>query len=439
MVAHWHPEIGAPAGSTSRAYLPDYTLTLSTQNALMWYLGYPNCLDPIAMLTGDAYGGPLHHGPDNAFLTAQFVECFAVDFSLVRQGVIDFARASREYPHSVQATMDSGKTGAFQTRTYCAPQWSLGTASGDMWAGQAGHHVTMRGTLLRGDDPSDWRSRVALWHYLQSGEKDWGDLEPSYNNTVTPTTHVSDYGQWHTLQDAGSAMVLGHLGTTLYDKEIDSLKLVIIASLFGTMPDEMLVNEAPLTEWSGAATATDWHFLRFGDVFVGVRAAGVLDEQALPIHRVMKDGYLRLEIPALDGQPTHISPEFRKNLDVAYVLEMASVEECTFAEFRAECLAARWECYRCFYRNGRYQGRHGELQIVDSIDPEGVRFMAVDGQVEEPTFFTATGLDPALIQLFPDGHTVHQRRIVYQADFVGSPFYPAKQQVLAMDGEFPKG
>ncbi|HOS44294.1 MAG TPA: hypothetical protein PK794_11420, partial [Armatimonadota bacterium] len=298
MVAHWHPEIGGPAGSSSRAYLPDYTIQLSTQNALMWYWGYPNCLDPIAMLAGDAYGGPLHHGPDNAFLTAQFVECFAADFTEVRREIVEFARASRAYPYAVRATMDSGKTGAFQTRMYAMPRWSLGTASGEMWAGQAGHHVTLRGTLLRGDDPTDWRQRVALWHYLHSGGKDWGALEPSYNHTVTPTTHVNDCGQWHTVQDAGSAMVVGHLGTSLYDTEIAELRFVIIASIFGALPEEMFVNAVPLTAWAGEATAADWHFLRCGDVFVGIRAAGVLHERALPVRRAIKDGYLRVEVPA---------------------------------------------------------------------------------------------------------------------------------------------
>ena len=48
LAAHWHLRLGAPSGSSSRAYLPDYTIQLSTQNALMWYLGYPNTLDPIA-------------------------------------------------------------------------------------------------------------------------------------------------------------------------------------------------------------------------------------------------------------------------------------------------------------------------------------------------------------------------------------------------------
>ncbi|MHB9129587.1 MAG: hypothetical protein ACYDBB_00670 [Armatimonadota bacterium] len=433
LVAHWHPEMGAPAGSSSRAYLPDYTITLSTQNALMWYLGYPNCLDPIDMLTGDVYGGPLHHGPDNAFMTAQFVECFVPHFSRVRQDIVDFARTPREYPYEIKATMDSGKTGAFQTRTYCASQWALGTASGDMWAAQAGHHVTLRGTLLRSDEPSEWSSRVALWHYLQSGHEDWGDLIPAYNDTVTPTTHVNDYGQWHTAQAGGSAMVVGHLGTSLYDKTIDNLQFVIIASLFGTPPDEMYVNENPLTDWAGAGTSTDWHFLRFGQVFVGIRAAGVLDEVALPVRRVMKDGYLRLELPVVDGTPTVVTPDFRTSLDVAYVLEMASMEDTTFQQFRTDCLTTTWECYRCFYRNGRYNGRHGELQIVDSIDPEGVRFIAVDGQVETPTFFTAPGITPSMTQLFPDGCTVRPRRLVFDPEFVGSPFYPAKQQVLAMD------
>jgi hypothetical protein len=433
LVSHWHQRMGAPSGSSSRCYLPDHTLTLSTQNTLMWYLGFPGVIDPIQALSGN-YDGPLHHGPDNAFMTAQFVECFSPDFSRVRPGIVDFARQERSYPYEVRATMDSMKTTSVQTRTWQQPNWSLGTASVEMWAGQSGQHVTLRGTVLRDDDSSDWRNRVALWHYVQSGPLDWGDMiAPPHNYREAPTTHVADYGQYHVLQDKGSAMMIGNLGTALIGKEVDNLKFVIIASIFDRMADEMLINETPLTEWSGEANASEWHFLRFGDVFIGLRAAGMLDEVTLPLRRVLKDGYLRLEMLAFEGKATLITQELRKTLDYAYVLEMASSAECSFAQFRAECQKATWECFHAFYRNSRYQGRHGELQIVDSIDPEGVRFMAVDGETENPTFFSATGMDPKLLQLFPDGRRVRQRRILYDFDFVGSPFYKIRQHVLARD------
>ena len=438
LVAHWHLGMGAPSGSSSRCYLPDHTLTLSTQNALMWYLGFPGVIDPIKALTGD-YDGPLHHGPDNAFMTAQFVECFSPDFSRVRPGIVEFACQERAYPYEVRATLDAMKTTAVQTRTWQQPEWALGTASTEMWATQSGQHVTLRGTLLRAADSADWRSRVALWHYLQSGPLDWGDvIAPPHNYRPAPTTHAGDYGQYHVIQDKGSAMVLGNLGSALIGKEVDTLKLVIIASIFGQLPDEMRVNETPLTEWAGEATAVDWHFLRFGTVFVGLRAAGMCEERALPVRRVLKDGYLRLELPAIAGEKRLVTPELRRDLDYAYVLEMASAAECDFAQFRAQCRAARWECFNAFYRNSRYQGRHGELHIVDSVysekeRAEGVRFMAVDGEVESVTRFSATGLDPKLLELFPDGRRIRQRRLVYDYDFVGSPFYQVRRHVLAKD------
>ncbi len=127
----------------------------------------------------------------------------------------------------------------------------------------------------------------------------------------------------------------------------------------------------------------------------------------------MKDGYLRLELPVIEGTQVKvhagISRQPRRRLCAGNGRQES---ECGFAQFRTECLAATWECYRCFYRNSRYQGRHRELHLVDSIDPEGLRFITLDGVPEEPVFFTATGMDPALTQLFPDGRTVRQRRLV---------------------------
>lgn len=452
LVAHWHQRMGAPSGSSSRCYLPDHTLTLSTQNTLMWYLGFPGVIDPIKALSGD-YKGPLHHGPDNAFMTAQFVECFSPDFSRVRPGIVEFSRKERTYPHEVRATMDSLRTAAVQTRTWQQPDWALGTASTEMWPTQSGQHVTLRGTVLRSQDPSDWRSRVALWHYLQSGPLDWGDHVPAYNNLTAPTTHVGDYGQYHVVQDKGSAMVLGNLGSALVGKEVDNLKLVIIASICDQLPDEMWADETQLSEWTSVDPAPEglpaedrrlqccghsWHFLRFGKVFIGLRAAGMCQEQVLPVHRVLKDGYLRLELPAIAGAKRLITPELRKDLDFAYVIEMASSDECSFAEFRTQCRAARWECFSAFYRNSRYQGRHGELQIVDSVysekdRSEGVRFMAVDGEVEPVIRFSATGMEPKLLELFPDGRRIKPRRILYDFDFAGSPFYKVRQHVIAAD------
>ncbi len=435
LVAHWHQRMGAPSGSSSRCYLPDHTLTLSTQNALMWYLGFPGAIDLIKALQG-AYKGPIHHGPSSAFVTAGFVECFSPDFSMVRPEITAFARANRTYPYEVRATVDSIKATSVQTRTWQQPAWSLGTASTEMWPTQSGQQVTLRGALLRGDDPSDWRNRVALWHFLQSGTIDWGDPTPSHGDLTSPTTHVSDYGQYHILQDKGSAMVLGNLGTALHGEKVDNLKLVVIASIFDQLPDEMLVNESSLETWSGEGSSIDWHFLRFGEVFIGLRCAGMLDGAALPVLRVLKDGYLRIEVPAVAGYKRLVTPELRKNLDFAYVIEMASLEECSFSQFRGECRSGTWECYNAFYRNSRYQGRYGELQIIDTVYDEkkcseGVRFMAVDGEVEPVTRFSATGLDPKLLQLFSDDRRIRPRRILYDFDFAGSPFYQVRQHVLA--------
>ncbi len=56
--------------------------------------------------------------------------------------------------------------------------------------------------------------------------------------------------------------------------------------------------------------------------------------------------------------------------------------------------------------------------------------MAIKGQVEPRVKLAATGLDPTLTQLFPDGHRVKQRRIAYRPDYIGSPFYEHRAHIL---------
>jgi hypothetical protein len=155
--------------------------------------------------------------------------------------------------------------------------------------------------------------------------------------------------------------------------------------------------------------------------------------RALPLRRTTHRGFMRLELPVNDGAAITVDRDFRCWLDLGYVLEIADATECSFAEFRAQCSAAIWEYAHCFYRNARYRGRHGELQIVDTIEPDGVKVLAIDGRTEEPSLFSATGLPPATTALFADGHRVTQRRTFYDPAFVGSPFYGHRQHVIVTD------
>ena len=174
-----------------------------------------------------------------------------------------------------------------------------------------------------------------------------------------------------------------------------------------------------------------WHLLRFGDVYVGVRPTGMVLGKRKPVRRVIKNRYLRIEVPLVTGRPVKVTQEFREWCDFGYVFEIASKAECgSFARFCRECLDCSWEFYHCFYRTSRYQGRHGELQIIDSVAAGTVRFMAIDGVVEPRVKLAATGLNPKLTQLFPDGHRVKQRRLMYSPDFIGSPFYKLRSHVV---------
>ncbi len=436
ILVHWHPETGASSGSSSRTYVNDATITYTGMGALMWYLtGDPLAISPMEALGDPPYGGPIGHGPDPGFCLANSCEYFTPDYSGIGEDIIRFARQPRSYPHEVHGTTDAGSAANIQTRLHQQRQWTLGTASSASNSGNH-HHVTLRGTLARRADPQSWRDRLSCWHYLQAGDVDLGDMEPAgYNDYQYVMTAFHDAGQYHTAQKAGSALVVGHLGYGMLDKELSRLKLTIAFTTFDTPPDEMAENDALLSSWDGESAAERWQFLRFGDVYVGLRAVGMRDERLLPVRRLVKNGYLRVEIPVLEGETVTVSRDFRRWLDFGYVLEMADRDECgSFENFRRQCLATTWEYIHWFYRNSRYQGRHGELHIIDSIDPEGLRFIAVDGKVEAPVPLQATGLHPALLQLFPDGREIHPRRIYWRRDFIGSPFYEQfKQHRLAMD------
>jgi len=432
ILTHWHPALGCSTGPKSRAYLPDADNTVSIIPALMWYLsGDPRIIDPMQALSPEGYGITLHHGPSPSFMMANFAEVFTPSYTTIRPEIIAYARQPRSYPSTIAATSDAGAPSSIQTRTYQQRRWALGTASCVSWSTAAGHNLTLHG-VLQARESTDWRGRVSFWHYLVNTTPDLGERVIGDCGVETETTSMQDPGKYHTLQQEGSAMVLGHLGTSILGKSTDKLTFMIAFSLLGTSPDEIAEDDAPLEHWSGETDSTRWQFLRFGDVYVGLRAAGMLKGERLPVRRCLKDGYLRLEIPVIDGVQTTIDADFRQWLDLGYVLEIADREECgSFAEFRRQCLATHWECYHAFYRNSRYTGRHGELHLIDCSEPDNVRFMTIDGQLEGETYFSAPGLTPELVRLFPDGRVIRQRRLLYRPAFAGSPFYASYNHVLA--------
>jgi len=437
ILLHWHPDLGACSGSSSRAYVADATLSLTNINVLRWYWsGDEWLIDPVAALSPSAtYDGPIHHGPDRGFCLAQFVEFFVPDYADVPADIIAMARQPRVYPFALHATTDAGRTAAIQTRLWQQRLFSLGTASCKMWAGKH-HHLTLRATVARRPMVKDWRDRLAFWHLLRSGGPDLGEITPAgYNNYQTPTQAFHCCGSWHTAQKRGSAMVLGHVSSAMVGQETSDLSFSVLGTAFGQGPDEAWENETPLAAWDGETQSASWHFLRFGEVYVGLRLAGMLKEKTLPLRRSLRHGYLRLEMRAVDGRLELIDQEFRKWLDLAYVLEVADREECgDFSAFRRQCLSCVWQCIHWAYRNSIYRGRHGELQIVDSIEPDAMRFIAIDGKIEEPTMRAATGLPAESIRLFDDARIIRQRGVAYRFPFTGTPFYPhIRNQVLVAD------
>ncbi len=413
LMGHWHWEIGACGGAQSRAYQTDATETASNLNALMWYLtGHRLCLDPIEVLRDPAYDGPLHHNRNRAFNLAGWGEMFSPDYALLPAAARAWAAAPRSYPYEFHATSDHGQSGLLGgttevlTRAFHQPLYCLGTAS-HTWFAHSGHQLALHGAAAVTRQPQSWRDRVAFWHRTQQTDAEVGD-------------YINDEAKYHTLQRRGSALVLGTLGTFRHGKQMDALWFNVIFSSYLRPPDEHLA-EGP------------WHFLRWGAVYIGVRMAGRVGAHPRPVVSSVSEGHLRIGMRLIET-PTEITPEFREWCDFGYVLEIASEDECgSFAAFREQCAACAWEFHHGFYRSSRYGGRHGELEIVDSVATYSCRYMAIDGAVESRVHLAATGLDPRLTRLFEDGRRVRVRRLYYDPAWLGSPFNEGGGHTLASD------
>jgi hypothetical protein len=459
LLGHWHWGTGSTGGTMSRAYTTDITETLSVLNAYMWYVsGHPLTLDPREALDDPAYDGPMHHGRNRAFNMAQFVEVMNAAHSGVRPGLLAFARQPRLYPYLMRATADWSDSGphggcrGIQTRSFQQPQWWLATSSTNNTGGMASQTLVLHGAFAVVPVPKSWRDRIAFWPRLVADSPDHGepvrpDASPHAGalrgekrdesvifDPLAESDHVTDCGRYQTLQKAGSAMLLGGLSPDLDGREISRLAFAVYFASRGRQPDESYENDISLATWEGEAAPNAWQFLRFGEVYIGLRLSAGVHGTPCPVRRALRDRYLRLETALIEGAPRRIDRDLRGMSDIGLLIEMGSrAESGSFAEFRSTVLATAWEFHHNFYRCSRALLRSGELQIIDSPLGGTARFLAVDGEVESETRLEATGLDPVLAQLFPDGRRIRQRRTLYRPDCCVSPFYKRPSQVLVSD------
>lgn len=462
LLGHWHWPTGTTGNTMARAYTVDHTETLSVLNAYVWYLsGHPMTIDPCQALAGTTYDGPMHHGRNKAFNLAQFVEVMLASHQGIEPQRRAFAKQPRVYPYTIRATADWSESGSYggcrsvQTRSYQQPQWWLATSSTSYTGGIAGQALLFHGALATTPQPQGWQDRVAFWAGLLAGDEDYGTPtrpdaslhagafakevrdECAAHEPLAEADSMNDCGRYHTVQKEGSAMLIGGVSPCLDGRDITSLRFSVFITAQHRMPDEVFENDEALAQWEGVASPKTWQFLRYGEVYLAFRLSGASHGARMPVRRVLRNGYLRLEMALIEGAGRQIDQAFREMTDFGVLAEMGSqVEAGSFAEFRRSVLATTWEFNHNFYRNSLWMARSGELQIIDSAVGGTARFIAIDGTVEPETHFAATGLDSALVPLFPDGRRIRQRRTLYRPDCVDSPFYKRPSQILESDRSF---
>ncbi len=459
LLGHWHAGTGSTGGTMSRAYTTDITETLSVLNAYMWYAsGHPMTLDPREALSDPGYDAPMHHGRNRAFNLSQFVEVMNASHRGVRADLLAHVRKPRPYPYSIRATADWSDSGPYggcrvtQTRSFQQPLWWLATSSANNTGGMAGQNLVLHGAFAAVPEPAGWRDRIAFWPRLVADGPDHGEpVQPGASphagalkdekrdagatfDPLAESDHVTDVGRYHTVQKEGSAMLVGDLSPDLDGRDLSRLVFAVYFSTRNRRPDEAFENDKPLAQWEGEAAPGSWQFLRYGDVYMGVRLAAGVHGAVCPVRRSLKQGYLRVETALIEGGARRIDRDLRAMADIGLLVEMGSRGDAgSFADFRRSVLATAWEFHHNFYRCSRALLRAGELQIIDSPLGGTARFLAVDGEVEPETHLAATGLDPAIVRLFADGRRIVQRRTLYRPDCCDSPFYKRPSQILAFD------
>lgn len=438
----FHHGTGTLAGAQSRAYTKDLAASGSEWNALVWYLtGHPLLVDPREPLSELPFPGPIHHGRCQAFNAAAHCEPLTPDYTDIGADLIAWARAERPAEYRITGTTDlgsaalTGPKGA-TCRAYHRPLWGLGTQS-DTWFDHAGQQNTLYASLATTPAPRSWHDRVTLFHRLRGDQPAQGNpVVKTSLGTLAESDDVGDWGHWRTAQKDGTALVVGSLGPALLGQRPTRLALEVLLGTWLNDPAECWEDEHQLSAWPGECSASAWQFVRFGDCYLGLRLAGMNQGRVCPARRVVEHGYHRVEVPLWEGSPTEVSDEQRRWSEVGYVLELGDRERFgDFARFRAACRSGRWEWHHPGYRTVRYLGHAAELQIVDSVADHTVRFIAIDGVVENSALLAANGLDPALVRLFADDRRVAQRRLMYDPGFITTPFsfYPQRCQTVVCD------
>jgi hypothetical protein len=416
----------------------------------MWYVtGDPLNIDPSM----NGYDGPMHYAGNRGFNLAQFVEVMNASHAGVRADLRDFTRKPRIYPYSIRATADwsgddpHGGCRGVQTRSFQQNHYWLATSSTNSTGAMAGQALLLHGALAGARTPASWRDRVVFWTRLMADSPDYG--EPVYSGETSPhggslshaskevlaqPDHVNDWGCYHTVQQNASAMLVGGIAATLDGRILNRLNFSFLATTFCGEPDEIYDGVENINAWTGEVSGQGWQFLRYGDVYLAIRIGAMSHGTPCPVRRTIRHGYLRLETELIGEEPKKIDETFRKWTDFGFLIDISSREEIgSFENFRQAVHATNWEFHHNFYRSSRWITRHGELHIIDSTQSGTARFIAIDGKTEEDTFFSATGLDPSLTRLFPDGQHLIPRRTLYRSNIISSPFYDRPGQIVVGD------
>lgn len=459
LLGHWHWETGTTGGTMSRSYTVDHMETLSILNAYMWYVsGSAMTINPMEALVDPSYKAPMHHGRNMAFNLAQFVEVMNASHATVNPSIRQFGQSAKKYPYTMLASADWSDSGPLggsrgvQTRSYQLAESWLATSSTNNMGGNAGQTLVLHGALATKSHAQSWRDRVAFWPRLVADAPDHGmpsrpsvsphagDLKGPGQESNDPfdpnaeSDHVTDWARYHTVQKNGSAMLVGAVAPNLDGRDVSSLIFGLYFTNYGPAPDEIFEDQRALTSWIGDAAPRSWQFLRYGDAYIGVRMTAMVHGAARTIRRALRHGYMRIEAAIIEGAPQKIDQAFREWTEFGCLIEVGSKSDSrSFADFRQAVLTTKWEYNHGFYRNSRALTRNGELQIIDSILAGTSRFIAIDGMIEPETKLQATGLDPILTRVFPDGRRVVQRRTLFRPHCAATPFYNRKSQVLEAD------
>lgn len=400
LILHFHPGTKHQAGPHSRAYAVDSAGHTHSLHLLLWLIFGPDISgrDPIQNCFYPDDREVMHFCGCPAQNVAEYCDFLDADFCVPDD--LFKLMAHRHYPAihrgrtEVMGLLEAA--GEVHTTTYMEESFSLGTVDLPNFGGDP--TTTLYATYQYRPQVKNFKEAGTLFVKYLSGNKPYGEKEPSADGRHSGEKFNPNLGWFYTLQNNNVAMMLSTPNLVkLADKPTDALKLsLIFTAQFGHISRSIIGNGTIQAGATGLSHDVVCVSLEVGEVLIHVQPLlPTLLPRTNAVQFASSGGYELLELVNYDGPERAFSrAELARILNGCVVTIRNKHDESSLEHFHqrfSQCSIVDY--ISANHRYFLYQRDDVEFEVVLTISPFGVQTRAINSRTMEQPIYESNQID----------------------------------------------